>query len=78
MKITRTSFGPTLARSFVRMVMIALYLTLAFGAGSLFGADGEAARTAANTDAAGVLAGCALMMLAIGTAVARWFREDPV
>lgn len=78
MNTTLTEFGSTLARSFARAVLIALYLTVAIAASPVFAADGETARTAAIPDAQGVLAACGLMLLTVGTAVAQWFREEPV
>jgi hypothetical protein len=78
MNTTLTEFGSTLARSFVRAILIALYLTAAIAASPVFGADDEVARTATSPDAQGVLAACGLMILTVGAAVAEWFREEPV
>jgi hypothetical protein len=78
MNITLKEFGSTLAHSFGRAVLIALYLTAAIAASPAFGADGEVARTTTSPDAQGVLAACGLMVLTVGAAVAQWFREEPV
>jgi hypothetical protein len=77
MNATLTGLGSTLARSFVRAVLIALYLTAAVAASPVFAANGEV-RKAASPDSQGVLAVCGLMILTVGAAVARWFREEPV
>jgi hypothetical protein len=78
MNTTLRGFGSTLARSLVGAVLIALYMTATIAAWPVFAANGEVARTAASPDAQGVLAVCGLMILTVGAAVARWFREEPV
>lgn len=70
-------FSPTLARSFRRAFLLALYFTFAVAAWPAFAADGEVARVTTNPEAEGVLAAFGIAILTIGAAVARWFSEEP-
>jgi hypothetical protein len=66
-----------LLRSLVTAATIALYLTAAFALvpalGNAEGASGAGANRAAID---GVLVAIGLMMVTLGTAVARWFGEE--
>lgn len=56
---------------------IALYMTVAFALVPALGsAEGADAATASRAAAQGVLVAIALLVITIGTAVARWMREE--
>jgi hypothetical protein len=66
-----------LARSLLRGVAIALYLTAAFAVVPALGTAADTASPDASRPIAeGVLVALALMVLTVGTALVRWMREE--
>jgi hypothetical protein len=78
MNVTPKGIGPILARSFLRAMFIALYLTAAFAIAPAMRTGAEIEDPAAHGPMmAGVLAALGLMVATVGAAIARWFREEP-
>jgi hypothetical protein len=75
---THKDLGPILARSLLRATVIALYLTAAFAIAPAMSTGTEVEDPAAQGPMmAGVLAALGLMVVTVGAAIARWFREEP-
>jgi hypothetical protein len=78
MKITPRGIGPVLARSLLRATVIALYLTAAFAIAPALSTGAEIGDSAAQGPMLhGILVVLGLMVVTVGTAIARWFREEP-
>ena len=78
MKTTPNGIGSVLARSLLRATVIALYLMVAFAIAPALSTGAEIGDPAAQGPMLhGILAALALMLVTIGTALARWFREEP-
>ncbi len=78
MNDTPRGFGSILARSLLRATVIAVYITAAFAIAPAMSTGAEIGDPAAQGPMLqGVLAALVLVVVTVGTAVARWMREDP-
>ena len=66
----------TLIRSLASGATLALYLTAAFAIVPALGNASTTSADAASVAVNGVLVAIGLLVVTLGTAVARWFREE--
>jgi hypothetical protein len=77
MKTTPNGIGQVLAHILVRATVVALYLMVAFAIAPALSTGSEMGDVASQRPMIdGTLAALALMLVTIGTALARWFREE--
>jgi ABC-type uncharacterized transport system permease subunit len=75
---TPTGIAPILARNALRAMVVALYLTAALAIAPAVSTGAQIGDPAAQGPMLqGVLAALGLMVVTVGTAIARWFREEP-
>lgn len=78
MNSTPRDVGPLLARGLVRATVIALYLTAALAIAPALSTGAEIGDPAAQGPMmSGILVALGLVVVTVGTAVSRWFREEP-
>lgn len=75
---TPTGLATRLARGLLRATVLAIYLTAAFAVAPALSSGPEVGGTSGQPLMAdGILAVIGLMVVTLGTAVARWMREEP-